>query len=269
MKRTLLCSAASLLLLALSPPDALAANPKAKTDPDKLEFSVKKEGKRAGVFSFKCVEAKTGNRFCHSSLELNRGGNNLSVKTHLKVQANGKLSKYKKWIGNSSHKPAYIAFWKGPKLRVIKNTRKKFRNDLEPPENFLVIDKHAPYLMLHLAAAFKRGEAVNSALYPTGGEIVGFKVLDAGATAARKKKAKPVALMSFAIESSAGNGRIHMDGRNNIYAMEADGLVYVKKGYELAHPVMIRAEPEADSMKKVEKISPAPPEKAALPKIPN
>jgi hypothetical protein len=133
-----------ILLAALLAPAAQASE---KVSTKNLrEFVVLDDGAEKGTMTFRWATGPSGGVFGFSNMELKSGRTNYLVRTHLQTRADRVMEKYKKWIGRDGAEPELIAFWKDPKVRVVRRGHDKFTKNVQPPSTFVVVDPEAPYL---------------------------------------------------------------------------------------------------------------------------
>jgi hypothetical protein len=132
------------------PPGALARKKKEDAPPP-IEFTILRDGKPSGTFSYK-MASFSGKHFSSSTLEMKTRKGTLAVMTHVERDESGKLVKYRKWVGNEGARPNVIAFWQEDNLRIVSKLKKaRFKRNLSPPEGFIVLDQLGFHLYGDLA----------------------------------------------------------------------------------------------------------------------
>lgn len=271
--RILILGLTALTFMMIQPSDSTAGSKKKEgPDPDRRDMDIFKGDSKIGTTSYKWVTTDQGTTFASSTLEISTGGGKLFIRTHLKNNPDGKMDKYKKWIGRTGAKPTIIAFWKGNKIRVVSKGDKSFSKDLTVPGagEFVVMDDFALHLYQDLGKRYlSAGITSFPALVAHEGRFDELKLKAAGNSSV-SRKGETRALKVLDISSPDKTVRIHLAENGEIWAVEEGKLLAVRQGWtlgavsqEAAAPVVV--DEGKGGSEEPEEGEPAPEEKGPKP----
>ena len=227
---------ALLVLVALAaaiPTDALARKKKKQTIPP-IEFTILRDGKPAGTFSYK-VAIFSGKYFTSSQLEMKTKRGTVAIMTHVEKDGTGKLLKYRKWVGNEGAKPDVIAFWRGANLRVVSKIKgKRFTRDLSPGKGFQVLDQLGFHLYGDLAGPWqKNGLEKFEAVTIHKGRLDNVTLTSAGVAVLKDSAGNEVMAEAISLKSKSFNLTFFVAAKQLYLGFKSKRMVLIKKGWNL------------------------------------
>jgi hypothetical protein len=225
----------SLLLTLLLTPSAQASQK--VSDKNLREFIILEDGVEKGTMSFRWATSAAGGFFGFSNQELKSGRTSHLIRTHLQARADRVMEKYKKWIGRDGAEPELIAFWKDPKVRVVRKGKGKFTKNLQPPATFVVVDPEAGYLHQEtVRLLFMSGmETLETpVLLASEGRLDTVKAKKVG-PCLMEANGKTLELTRVAI-SGADTLELCVENSAEIWWMSAKGREFVRKGARMLSP---------------------------------
>ena len=221
------------VLTATVPADALARQKK-KEGPPPTEFTILRDGKPAGTFSY-TVATFSGKYFCSSKLAMKTKRGTVAIMAHVEKDGAGKLLKYRKWVGNEGASPDVIAFWMGEKLRVVSKLKgKRFTRDLTPGKGFQVLDQLGFHLYADLADLWhkeKTGEfeAVTINL----GRLDKVTLEPVGVAVFKDSAGQEVRAQAVHLKSQSFNLTFFVGEKRRYLGFKSKRLVLIRKGWNL------------------------------------
>ncbi|MBM4352952.1 MAG: hypothetical protein FJ109_04035 [Deltaproteobacteria bacterium] len=233
LRITTFCLAVSAALALAS--EVAAADGKTAKDPDWIEMTILKAGKPVGELGFKTVATATGMSYTSSKMELKGKKGALAIQTHVEREKDGKVVKYRKWVGNQGADPDVIAFWKDKALRVVSKVPKhRFANDLKPAAGFVPVDKLGYHLYSFVAVAWAAGKPTSIPCVYVDKGTTGTLALKAAGTATLKS-AGGEEVTAEAVEVVAEKYTLTLFvGTKPIYlGFQSKGTLVLRKGWTL------------------------------------
>ncbi len=260
MLRTNLMFLFVLATVALAALPADAADKKTGKDPDWIEMSILKGGKPVGDLGFKTVSTATGMSYTSSKMEMKGKKGALAIQTHVERDKDGKVVKYRKWVGNQGADPDVIAFWKDKGLRIVSKVPKhRFTNDLKPEAGFVPVDKLGFHLYSFIAAAWVAGKPESlPCVYVDRGttgkltlKAAGSAVLKNGANEDVQAEAAEVASDKVTVTMFVGTKPVFL-------GFQSKSTLVLRKGWSLVSVSNEALPPPTEEVKKVEGEGAAP-----------
>ncbi len=215
--------------------EGLARDKKKEEAPPPIEFTVLRDGKPAGTFSYK-IAVFSGKVFSSSQLEMKTRKGTLAILTHVEKDGAGKLLKYRKWVGNEGATPDLIAFWKDDsKLRIVSKLKSsRFTKDLSPAKGFEVLDQLGFHLYGDIAELWSKTETTGfNAIALHKGRMDKVTLEDAGIVVLKDKEGKEVTAKALHLRSKGFNLTIFVGDKPRYLGFQSKHVTLVRKGWNL------------------------------------
>ncbi len=233
MRRYLLAQLMIGMLAAMAPCGALASS-KTAEGPPPIEFTILRDGKVSGTFSYK-VATFSGKYFSSSQLEMKTKKGTIVILTHVEKDGAGKLLKYRKWVGNEGASPDIIAFWNNDKLRVVSKVKgKRFTKDLTPGKGFQVLDQMGFALYGDLADLWhkKKLQEFEVATIHVG-RLDKASMASAGVAILKDSAGKEVQAEAVSLKSKSFNLTFFVGEKQRYLGFKSKRMVLIRKGWNL------------------------------------
>lgn len=215
---------------------ASAGPKKGEKAPDWVEFVVLRGGEDAGTFGFNTTtSAASGNLFSSAKLDLKTGKGKLAIQTHVELTPDGKLEKYRKWVGKEGAQPDVIAFWMGKKLRVVSKLKgAKFTSDLQPADGFVTLDRLGFAMYAQLGLLWKKDHPASvPCLFVHRGKMGDVAMKAAGTATLKNLKGEEVKAEAVEVSAKGFKFTMFLGEKPVFLGFQSSKISLVRKGWNL------------------------------------